>query len=121
MSYKASWYGNEIVARAQKASGVAIIAIGEEVSRETKIITHVITGNLRRSVHAAPAGYGGEGGGGEGASFSGDGASVEVGSWLPYACVEWVGRGHPGVTQGLEAARSKADVIVRAAFAAEGL
>jgi hypothetical protein len=50
------------------------------------------------------------------------GPTVEVGSWLDYACVEWVGRGHPGVTQGLEAVRgARADLIVAQAFREERL
>lgn len=127
-----TWYGGILKERIDRASGRAIVAIAENVSAETKQVTHVISGTLARSVHAAPIGYDGSGDEGRAATtdlggqpveatVTASGARVEVGSWLPYACAEWVGRNHPGVTQGLELARVQADVIVHAAFKAEGL
>lgn len=129
------WHGKSIQARVHRASARSILRIGEEIAAATKRITHVQFGTLRRSIHVAPAGY--DGAGDEGAAKNGDlmrGASwidagvaganpvVEVGSWLPYACAEWIGRGHPGITQGLEMVRGvQADAIVVAAFKAEGL
>lgn len=105
---------------------------------ETKRVTHVQFGTLRRSVHAAPVDYVGDDditqaekedmSAGEFLSTSmvsnpeGAGPTVEIGSWLPYACAEWVGRGHPGVTEGLESVRgARANRIVMQAFREEGL
>jgi hypothetical protein len=130
-----SWNGDDLVVKSRRAAGRAIIGIGMQVSVETKRLTHVVEGTLRRSIHAAPAGYDGaddevraesadlmSGGNMPEASYRAEGAVIEVGSWLPYACVEWIGRGHPGITQGLESVRgSMADSIVRAAYRQEGL
>lgn len=135
MTSKMDWRGAELLLRANRAAGRAIVAIGTNVAVETKGVTHVVEGNLRRSVHAAAATA--DHGLDESEAATADlmltrgppepeltplGPAVEVGSWLPYACVEWVGRGHPGVTQGLEAVRGeRVNAIVRAAFGAEGL
>ena len=129
------WHGDEIRIRVNRASGRGIVGIGEATSVETKRVTHVgLSGNLRRSVHAAPVGY--DGSNDESTAELSDltsvidgeptstplGPAVEVGSWLDYACAEWVGRSHPGVTQGLEQVRgARADRIMRKAFAEEGL
>jgi len=130
-----SWFGPEIQTKVDRASGRAIVATALEVAVETKKLTDIISGDLRRSIHAAPYRY--DGAGDELAAPTADlmmsgvvphatktllGHLVEVGSWMPYACVEWVGRGHPGVTQGLESVRGiKVDMIVRKAFQEEGL
>jgi hypothetical protein len=128
------WYGDILEARMRRAAGRSVIAIGENVAADTKRVTHVISGNLRRSVHTAPAGYLGAddlahavledipGVNDVGLTLTPEGAVIEVGSWMPYACVEWVGRGHPGVTQGLEANRgARPTLIIKKAFAEEGL
>lgn len=130
-----TWNGLDFLARLDRAAGRGIVGIGVAVSNETKRVTHVQSGTLRRSVHAAEpnADHGGD----EGSASHGDmllmsmgvhakeselGPVIEVGSWLDYACVEWVGRGHPGIQQGLEAVRgARADGIVMQAFAEEGL
>lgn len=127
---------DEVLMLINRASGRAAVGIGVAAAVETKRVTHVVSGNLRRSVHAAPAGYD-DAEADQKLSASADlmlalgppawlqtplGPAVEVGSWLPYACVEWIGRAHPGITQGLEAVRgTRADMIVRQAFAEEGL
>ena len=135
VSVKREWFGDELEMRMRRAAGRGIVAIGMNVVRETKPITHRISGTLARSVHAAPLGYEGYDEdereapsvdlmllhGVPPATPTPLGAAVEVGSWLPYACVEWVGRGHPGVTQGLELARSQATSIMTRAFKEEGL
>ena len=129
------WHGDEILRKQRRATGRGIVGIAEAVSAETKRVTHVgESGNLRRSVHAAPVGY--DGSNDENLVADTDlatvitgqatttpfGPAVEVGSWMPYACAEWVGRSHPGVTQGLEQVRgARADRIMQAAFRAEGL
>lgn len=126
------WYGDAIKFRAHRAAGRAIVGLSERVAAETKEVSHVISGTLRRSVHAAPRGYDGSsdefiaqnndmGGTPFEPTQTATGAQAEVGSWVAYACAEWIGRGHPGVTQGLELARVAADTIVRKAFEEEGL
>jgi hypothetical protein len=131
-----NWNGITLQEKIDRAAGRAIVGIGVAVATETKRVTHRITGTLVRSVHAATAGY--EGAADDEAQAPTQdlmlvhgppmpletpiGPAVEVGSWLPYACVEWVGRMHPGVTQGLEMVRGvRADSIVRQAFLEEGL
>jgi hypothetical protein len=134
---KNSWFGPEIVARINRASGRAIVGIGMAVAVETKVVTHVVSGNLRRSIHAAPVRYTDAEADLRNVESFADlmllygpppptrtplGPAIEVGSWLPYACVEWVGRMHPGITLGLEAVRGqRAHRIVYTAFKAEGL
>lgn len=130
------WYGPEVQMRVHRASGRGIVSIGMHISNATKIITHKLSGTLARSVHVAPGFY--ESAGSDerysltadlGPQFSHiepiptkDGPAVEVGSWLSYACVEWVGRGHPGITQGMEAVRGQvAWAIMKRAFREEGL
>lgn len=130
------WGGLTLEERKNRATGRALIAIGMEATVATKRITHKISGTLARSVHPAPAGYDPDENREEDDARSSDllrsfmdlepthlpgEVIIEVGSWLPYACAEWVGRGHPGITQGLELARAKTDVIIRQAFREEGL
>ena len=122
--------------RVDRASARALIGIGTRIAIETKLVTHVVTGTLERSVHVAPRFYDDEDGdlkmaqnGADLVDMSGalhptktsGGWEIEVGSWLPYACVEWVGRAHPGITQGLEASRPLFGPIVMQAFREEGL
>lgn len=132
---KSKWDGMSVMERFERATARAAVSIGMHVAVETKRVTHVVEGTLRRSVHAAPAGY--DGAGDElvaqatdmhnmasppQATITPTEALVEVGSWLPYACVEWIGRGHPGITQGMEMTRGvTCDRIVRAALRQEGL
>lgn len=135
------WNGLELQERVNRAAGRAIVAIGTDVAVNTKRVTHRITGTLARSVHVAPPGQEHDDeqelrqaqttdlmlssfGATSFATRIGTalGPAVEVGSWLPYACVEWVGRQHPGVQQGLEMSRgARADLIVMTAFREEGL
>ena len=121
--------------RIDRATGRAIIGIGMQVVVETKRITHKQEGTLSRSVHMAPVGYDGAEDLEEAATtdlllskgvpvptMTPLAALIEVGSWLPYACVEWIGRKHPGITQGLEAVRgARVDAVVARAFREEGL
>lgn len=131
-----SWNGLEIEAKINRAAGRAIVGIALVAAVETKKVTHVLSGTLRRSVHAATVGefhdddenaaQGGQdlsiGTEAHAVSIGGVAQVVEVGSWISYACVEWVGRMHPGVTQGVEMARgARADAIVAQAFREEGL
>jgi hypothetical protein len=134
---ESEWYGMSVNERVKRATGRSLVGMAVRVATETKMVTHVVSGTLRRSVHAAPVHYEGaeldrlaaEGGQdllegdlmGLEPTWTPIGPALEVGSWMPYACVEWVGRGHPGVTQGLELARSSFDGIIVQAFREEGL
>ncbi len=130
-----SWNGLEIQQRVHRAAARSIIGIGMEMAMDGKRISHHISGTLVRSIHVAPLGapHGEDekisasvdmmfAGGRIEATKTPLGPAVEVGSWLPYACVEWVGRDHPGITQALEAVRgARADMIVATAWREEGL
>jgi hypothetical protein len=133
-----TWQGSELNARMNRANARAVISMATYAAMYTKEVTHVISGTLKRSVHAAPVGYEPDEQMEEAAAQAGDlmgmfmgmdivtygefGAWVEVGSWLPYACAEWVGRGHPGITQGMEMVRgAMADAILLKAYMEEGL
>lgn len=127
-----TWHGAEIAGRARRAYGRAIIGIGTAVATEGKRNAHVISGNMRRSIHAAEHGYAGGNDAGAAAggdipnatrpSWSGVDAVIDVGSWMPYSCVEEVGRGHAFMQPAVESvsgARSYA--LMHGAFAEEGL
>lgn len=131
-----TWNGLTIQSKIDRAAGRAIVGVGVLASVETKRVTHKITGTLARSVHAAePMEYHeldeqDAAGGADLMENVGElhagkipfGRVIEVGSWISYACAEWVGRGHPGVTQGLEVTRgARTDAIVKQAFIEEGL
>lgn len=126
------WRGDDILTRMKRATGSGLIAIAENVVAEGKRNAHVISGTMKRSIHAAPAGY--DGGDDEIRAVSSDlpsvktpsphpvGWAVEAGSWMPYACVEEVGRGHQFMTPAVESVRGvKATAIMTAAFKRERL
>lgn len=130
------WNGLTIQDKAHRAAGRAIIGIGLQVAVDAKRLTHVISGTLSRSIHVAPLAAShdddqelAESGADLmlGSSFIKPtpgpfGPLIEVGSWLDYACVEWVGRRHPGINEAMEAARgSRANRIVWQAWHEEGL
>jgi hypothetical protein len=84
-----SWHGDEIKARADRAVGRAIVGMGESVSAEMKGVSHVVTGNLKRSIHAArPDTMGEVPASTATVTIRPNNFQLEVGSWLPYACVE---------------------------------
>lgn len=87
MSVFTEWNGDEIERRARRAVGRSIVGIGEMISAEAKGIVHVITGDLRRSIHAAVPATMGERTATPSNVLTGDGAIIEVGSWLDYACL----------------------------------
>jgi len=113
--------------------GRGLVGIGEAVSTEGKRNAHVISGTLRRSIHSAPAGY--TGGNDEDAaaggsdipnartpSWEGVNAALEVGSWVAYACVEEVGRGHAFMAPAIAAVGgARATALMQRAFAEAGL
>lgn len=114
------WNGDEVSRRFHRAVGRGTIGIAERISREAKQFVHVITGTLRRSIHVARTGTSGNVGANWQNVMRRDGAVVEVGSWITYACVEEVGRGHRYMQPALERGRSYAVQIMRRAFKEEG-
>ena len=131
-----TWNGVTLDAKINRAAGRSIVGIGVLASVETKRVTHKLTGTLARSVHAAPLMEYHDDDEEEAkdgsdlmlaqenlrATTTPFGPTLEVGSWISYACVEWVGRMHPGVTQGIEMVRgARSDAIVAQAFREEGL
>lgn len=96
-----TWHGPEFIARERRANGRAIVGMAVGVAVEMKKAAHVVSDNLRTSIHAAAV----ESAGGRTVTTPGSGIdaplgdmgnartgetswSVEVGSWMPYACVE---------------------------------
>jgi hypothetical protein len=89
------------VARERRANGRAIVGMAVGVAVEMKKMAHVESGDNRRAIHAAAVeSMGGREVTEAGADFDAPVAdalnarvgettwSVEVGSWMPYACVE---------------------------------
>lgn len=126
------WNGAVIALRVRRALGRGLIGIGEGTSVLAKQGADVISGTMRRSVHTAPRHYVGD------ADLMAAQRSdipnvlipssippdwaLEVGSWLPYACVEEVGRGHRFVTPAVEQMQgARSFRIMKQAFAEEGL
>ena len=129
-----SWHGDEIARRAERADGRAVVAIAENIAADGKRYAHVISGTLMRSIHSAPLNY--IGAADEEAAATTDlgnagfmdvlfdprGAALEVGSWVSYACVEEVGRGHAFMTPAVEGMRGpRADAIIKQAYVEEGI
>jgi len=132
-----TWHGDELIARGRRASGRAAIAIAENIAANAKPAAPVEYGTLRRSIHAAPPEYDGEGdfeaAGGRstmGADLAGtikpQAARIgpvcvlEVGSWLPYACVQETR--HHYMTTGVQLVQgARASAIVIEAFKQEGM
>lgn len=101
-----TWYGDEAIRRARRACGRGVIAIGENISAKAKPLAPVEFGTLKRSIHTAAVNYDGSGdfAAAGGASPTGSDLQdtarvtkatpagpvqlIEVGSWLPYACVQ---------------------------------
>lgn len=127
------WNGGAVTAAVATAMGRATVAIAENVVVEAKQFAHVISGDLRRSIHSAAPGTDHEGD-----SFLAlfrdipnateedvvrvDGKAVlEVGSWLPYACVEETGRGHRFIEPAVELVNTRARDIVAQVMHEEGL
>jgi hypothetical protein len=61
--------------------------MGEQVAVRMTDVAHVISGDLRRSIHVAQRDSMG-GIPADSATLAGPRLAIEVGSWLPYACVE---------------------------------
>lgn len=100
MPWRKTWHGDEIDARSDRANGRAILGMGEATANAMRVAAHVVSGDLKRSLHvAAPVGAPHE----PELERTGDHPleatretaehrpkewATEVGSWMPYACVE---------------------------------
>lgn len=87
-----TWHGSEFIARERRANGRAIVGMAVSVAVEMKKVAHEVSGDLKRSVHAAAVESMGErevDADSQKAARTGPTSwAVEVGSWMPYACVE---------------------------------
>lgn len=120
------WHGDEFITRARRATGRGFIGIATAMTAHAKTFVDYISGDLSRSIHAAKAASSGqrEARRGPDAQMPGskDQFLLEVGSWLDYACVEEVGRGHQFMQPALETVRgAEAFRIMKQAWMEEGL
>ena len=134
-----NWDGAEIELRARRAYGRGTLGIGEAVANDGKRFADVLSGTMMRSIHVAKADYTGgndeeDAGGGNGSgmdllesmpctepSWGPAWASIQVGSWVAYACVEEVGRGHQFMQPAVELVSGmRAEALMTQAFAEEG-
>lgn len=123
MLVRRTWHGDELIARERRANGRAIIGMGEQTSAEMKGVAHVQSGDLKRSIHTAKVGSMG--------GINAEAATVrtgktewtlEVGSWLPYACVENNRGGtHRFADIGWELSEPNFDGTLQRAWREEGL
>jgi hypothetical protein len=141
---KSDWKGDELMMRMERAAGRAVVAIAMSIVAEAKVFVgdpgrhptlsgeHDWTGTLRRSLHVATVSYDGTGDVTAASEQDianemnptriADGVYLEAGSWVPYACVEEVGRGHQFMSPAVDAlSGGRADAIVAQAVREEGL
>jgi hypothetical protein len=117
-----TWRGDELDVRAKRATGRAIVGMGESAAAKMAELAHVESGDLRRSVHAAKVETMGAVDPDEQNVNVRDFYQIEVGSWLPYACVEEDrGGDHRFATIGWELSRPFFDDQLKRAWAEEGL
>ena len=127
------WFGQVIKEQASEAIADGTIEVGDVIVQKAKGFAHQITGKLQRSIHVGEVGRTGDED--EGRADTGDipninsgdvqrdgmSASVDVGSWVEYAAVEEISRGHVFMTPAVEGARGEAFGAMAKAFAARGL
>lgn len=84
-----TWHGDEIEVRAERAVGRALIGNAEQHARHASEHVHRISGDLARSIHAAMVDTMGDiPADGENIIRKDHVRTIEIGSWLAYACVE---------------------------------
>lgn len=118
-----TWHGDELEARMRRANGRAVVGMGEMTAAYMSEAAHVLSGDLRRSTHAAKVETMGEQDATASNTRSGPSEwTVETGSWLPYACVENNRGGeHRFADIGWQASRPHHDEVLQAAWREEGL
>lgn len=115
-----TWKGGEIQLRAHRAMARGTIGVGSAVVNFAQQYVDVISGDLRRSIHAARIHSLGTVLANPENVKDKVGALLEVGSWLDYACVEETGRMHKYMEPAIEQARGYAGHIMQNAFKQEG-
>lgn len=120
---KRTWHGDEFKARSRRANGRAIVGMAEHTAVEMTKAAHVLSGDLKRSIHAAKIDtMGAVEASPESAREKVDVWVLEVGSWLPYACVE---NNHGGTHRfadiGWELTKPKFEAKLERAWREEGL
>lgn len=120
---KRTWHGDEFLARSRRANGRALIGMGEHTAANMSRTAHVLSGDLRRSVHAAKVDtMGAVDATAETTREKRDVWVLEVGSWLPYACVENSrGGAHRFADIGWQLTRPTFDAKLKRAWREEGL
>lgn len=136
-----TWDGAEAKAKARRAVNRAMVALGARTTSGAKQRVHRLTGTLSRSIHEAPPDYATQATGdlkaaqdaahgGQEQDLAGSEmaklpvwdehseAAMEVGSYLPYACVEEAR--HPYLAPALDEAMASAEATFKQAFAEEG-
>lgn len=115
-----AWEGGDIRVRFKRAIARGTISVSEQIAARAKVNVHKVTGDLARSIHAAKADTLGDQEMSQQNVLTEEGTLTEVGSWLAYACVEEVGRGHQYMMPAVEAVRGTTARTFRAAFKQEG-
>jgi hypothetical protein len=114
---KRTWHGDRIIRASRTSNREAIELMSEEVAKEMRRAAHVQTGALRRSIGVAAPGTNGSVRGSETRVVGRGEWALEVGSWLPYACVENNRGGmHRFADIGWATARPRFRKILRAAW-----
>jgi hypothetical protein len=119
-THRVEWNGREVEARYKRAQGRATIGVGQAIAGHGKRFAHVESGDMRRSIHVAKHHTLGEQRATQANVQTRDGTVLDVGSWLDYACVEEVGRGHQFMQPAVEAVRPVVFITYRTAFQQEG-
>lgn len=115
------WNGGDIKRRFNRAIARGTISLTVRVADIARTGAHVITGDLRRSIHGAKVNSMGEQKMTQGNVLHAEGAMTEVGSWLDYACVEEArGGSHAYMMPAVQAVRGVTFATFRAAFKEEG-
>lgn len=117
------WHGEEFKARERRANGRAIIGMGVSAANEMSRHAHRVSGDLSRSTHAAKKfTMGAINATPETAREGVTSWGIEVGSWLPYACVENnLGGTHRFADLGWQTAEPTFDAKIIRAWREEGL
>lgn len=119
---KETWHGDEILKRMDRADARAVIGMGNAVAGHMSDAAHAISGDLKKSVHVARRETMGEIEATQQTVRGGRGAVIEVGSWLPYACVENSRGGeHRFADIGYQLAEPEFDAVLLQAWKEEGL
>ncbi len=117
------WNGEELTRDRRRADARALIGMGTTVGIEMQNAAHVISGDLKRSVHAAKIDTLGEvRASTANVQHAPDQFALEVGSWLPYACVEENRGGtHRFASLGYDLAKPTFDATMQRAYREEGM